>query len=125
MSKQAVGMSVTGGPDELAERILSGDRRAVARAISWVENGEANGEQVVANLYSKTGSAKLLGLTGPPGVGKSSLIAALVKHRRSQSDSDNRIGVVSVDPSSPFTNGALLGDRIRLVEHFLDRKSVV
>lgn len=105
----------------LADRILGGDRRALARGISYVENGDPVGQQLVAQLYPRTGSARLLGITGPPGVGKSSLTGALLKAMRADED-DPTLGVISVDPSSPFTEGALLGDRIRLVEHFLDRK---
>src|SRR3954454_10623396 len=105
------------GREELVRRVLGGDRRAVARAISLVEDDDPLGGEVVAELYPHTGRARTLGVTGPPGVGKSSLISALVQHLRAQ---DLSIGVISVDPSSPFTHGALLGDRIRLVEHFLD-----
>ena len=104
----------------LASRLVGGDRRALARAISLVENGDPVGRELVRDLYPSTGSARLLGLTGPPGVGKSSLVGALIAHAR-ESRPDDRIGVVSVDPSSPFTEGALLGDRIRLTDHFLDR----
>jgi LAO/AO transport system kinase len=102
-------------------RIHAGDRRALARGISYVENGEAVGQEHVAKLFPDTGSSRLLGITGPPGVGKSSLIGALLKHMRAEED-DPTLGVISVDPSSQFTEGALLGDRILLVEHFLDRK---
>jgi LAO/AO transport system kinase len=104
----------------LAARLLDGDRRALARAISLVENGDDVGHQLVRALYPRTGAAHLLGITGPPGVGKSSLMGALVTKLR-VAQPDDRIGIVSVDPSSPFTEGALLGDRIRLAEHFLDR----
>jgi LAO/AO transport system kinase len=103
--------------ETLAAGVRSGDRRAVARAITLVENGDPLAYEVVADLYPETGRAYALGLTGPPGVGKSSLISALVRHVRADGKS---VGVVSVDPSSPFTHGALLGDRIRLVDHFLD-----
>lgn len=109
-------------PTELERRILAGDRRALARGISLVENGEEAGHELVSALYPRTGRARLLGITGPPGVGKSSLVSALVTKLRADEDADPRLGVVSVDPSSPFTEGALLGDRIRLVEHFLDRQ---
>jgi LAO/AO transport system kinase len=102
---------------ELAEGVRAGDRRALARAISLVEDGDPLSYVVVSELYPTTGSAYVVGLTGPPGVGKSSLISALVRHVR---DLERTVGVISVDPSSPFTQGALLGDRIRLSDHFLD-----
>ena len=94
-----------------------GDRRALARAITLVENGDPLAYELVREVYPETGSAYVVGVTGPPGVGKSSLIAALVRQIRAQ---DKSVGVISIDPSSPFTQGALLGDRIRLTEHFLD-----
>jgi LAO/AO transport system kinase len=103
--------------ETLAAGVRSGDRRALARAITLVENRDPLAYDVVADLYPETGSAYAVGVTGPPGVGKSSLVAALVRHVRSR---DVRVGVVSVDPSSPFSQGALLGDRIRLSDHFLD-----
>jgi LAO/AO transport system kinase len=101
----------------LAQRLLDGDRRALARAITLVENEDPDGYAVVREVYPKTGKAAVFGLTGPPGVGKSTLIGALTKARRA---ADRTIGVLSIDPSSPFTQGAVLGDRIRLTEHFLD-----
>src|SRR5438270_6000275 len=105
-------------PDRsLAERLVDGDRRALARAITLVENEDPDGYEVVREVYPRTGKAAVFGFTGPPGVGKSTLIGALTKARRAQG---RTIGVLSVDPSSPFTQGALLGDRIRLVDHFLD-----
>jgi LAO/AO transport system kinase len=114
------GMSLPGDAATLAERLRGGDRRALARAITLVENGAEVGHELVRELYPETGDAHLLGITGPPGVGKSSLMGALLTHLRADRP-DDRLGVVSVDPSSPFTEGALLGDRIRLSEHFLDR----
>jgi LAO/AO transport system kinase len=89
----------------------------LARAITLVENSDPLAYELVRELYPETGRAYAVGITGPPGVGKSSLISALVRHIRAQ---DQTVGVVSVDPSSPFTQGALLGDRIRLSDHFLD-----
>ncbi|HKY24995.1 MAG TPA: methylmalonyl Co-A mutase-associated GTPase MeaB [Gaiella sp.] len=103
--------------DALVTGVLSGDRKALARAISLVEDRSPEGEEIVRQIYPSTGRAASVGVTGPPGVGKSSLLSALVAHVRSVGRS---VGVVSVDPSSPFTRGALLGDRIRLADHFLD-----
>jgi LAO/AO transport system kinase len=103
--------------EKLAAGVRGGDRRALARAISLVENGDPLSYELVAGLYPHTGSAFVVGVTGPPGVGKSSLISALVRHVRAD---QRTVGVISVDPSSPFTHGALLGDRIRLSDHFLD-----
>ena len=95
----------------------AGDKRALARALSVVERGGEEAEQLVRELHPSSGAAYTIGVTGPPGVGKSTLIGALVTHVRALGRS---VGVVSVDPSSPFSKGALLGDRIRLSEHFLD-----
>jgi LAO/AO transport system kinase len=103
--------------ETLAAGVRDGDRRALARAITLVENGDPLAYELVREVYPETGSAYVVGITGPPGVGKSSLIAALVRQIR---ESGRTVGVISVDPSSPFTKGALLGDRIRLSEHFLD-----
>ena len=103
--------------ETLAAGVRDGDRRALARAITLVENGEALAYDVVRDLYPETGRAYAVGLTGPPGVGKSSLISALLRHVRVEG---TQVGVISVDPSSPFSQGALLGDRIRLSDHFLD-----
>ena len=103
--------------ETLAAAVRAGDKRALARAISLVEDGDTLAYDVIHDLYPQTGRAYAIGVTGPPGVGKSSLISALVRHVRSGEQS---VGVISVDPSSPFTHGALLGDRIRLADHFLD-----
>src|SRR5215212_8603954 len=102
---------------ELAERLLAGEKRALARAISLVENDDPEGWALVREIYPKTGRAAVAGFTGPPGVGKSTLIGALTARLRER---DRDVAVLSIDPSSPFTKGALLGDRIRLSEHFLD-----
>ena len=103
---------------DLAERLLAGDRRALARAISLVEDDAPEGWALVQEVYPRTGRAAMTGFTGPPGVGKSTLVAALVRQARAR---EREVAVLSVDPSSPFSHGALLGDRIRLSEHFLDR----
>jgi LAO/AO transport system kinase len=103
--------------DSLAERVIAGDKRALARAISLVENRDAEGDRLVAELFPRTGRARIVGVTGPPGVGKSTLIGALTAELRK---ADRDVGVLSIDPSSPFTQGAMLGDRIRLADHFLD-----
>jgi LAO/AO transport system kinase len=103
--------------ESLAAGVRAGDRRALARAITLVENSEPLAYDLVHDLYPETGRAYAVGVTGPPGVGKSTLIGALVRHVRER---DRSVGVISVDPSSPFSQGALLGDRIRLSDHFLD-----
>jgi LAO/AO transport system kinase len=102
---------------DLAERLLAGDKRALARAISLVEDDDPEGWELVRKVYPKTGNAQVVGFTGPPGVGKSTLIGALVKDARER---ERDVAVLSIDPTSPFTQGALLGDRIRLSDHFLD-----
>ncbi len=107
---------MTGG-DSLVERLLSGDRRALARVISKIERGDPETHEIISEIYPKTGNAPSVGFTGPPGVGKSSIMAKLIELYREE---DRRVGVVSVDPSSPFSRGAILGDRIRLSDHFLD-----
>jgi LAO/AO transport system kinase len=102
---------------ELVEPLLEGDKRALARAISLVEDDDPEGWALVREVYPKTGRAAVIGFTGPPGVGKSTLIGRLVANARKH---ERDVAVLSIDPSSPFTQGALLGDRIRLTEHFLD-----
>src|ERR687896_2192593 len=91
----------------LAERLVAGDKRALARAITLIENGDPAGWELVRDVYPRTGKARIVGLTGPPGVGKSTLIGALTKEMREQ---DREVAVLSIDPSSPFTRGALLVD---------------
>jgi LAO/AO transport system kinase len=103
--------------ERLVEGVRQGDTRALARAITLIESSDPTAYELVRELYPETGQAYAIGVTGPPGVGKSSLISALVRHVRER---DATVGVISVDPSSPFTRGALLGDRIRLADHFLD-----
>ena len=101
----------------LAERLIAGDKRALARAITLIESDDPAGWELVREVYPRTGSARIVGFTGPPGVGKSTLIGALTAELRK---ADRDVAVLSIDPSSPFTRGALLGDRIRLSDHFLD-----
>lgn len=103
--------------ETLVAAVRAGDRRALARAITLVENGDELAYALVSDVYADTGHAYAVGLTGPPGVGKSSLISSLIRLVRAR---ERTVGVISVDPSSPFTQGALLGDRIRLTDHFLD-----
>ena len=103
--------------EALVEGVRGGDRRALARAITLVESSDPLAYELIRELYPETGRAYVVGVTGPPGVGKSTLIAALVRLVRAR---EQTVGVISVDPSSPFTKGALLGDRIRLADHFLD-----
>ena len=110
-------MSAEAKSASLAERVLDGDKRALARAITLIESNDPAGWELVREIYPRTGRARITGFTGPPGVGKSTLIGALTAKLR---EAGREIGVLSIDPSSPFTRGALLGDRIRLSEHFLD-----
>ena len=103
--------------DELVRGVLARERRAVARAISAVEDGDADLESLSAGLYPSTGAAATIGLTGAPGVGKSTLAAGLVGAARAR---DLPVAVLAVDPTSPYTGGALLGDRVRMQEHATD-----
>ncbi len=103
------------GIDALVREFNQRRPRGLARAISWAESGR--GAELIRRLYNRTGRAITIGLTGPPGVGKSTLSSAIVRKARSLGKT---VGVISVDPSSPFSHGALLGDRIRLTEHFVD-----
>src|SRR4051794_41315311 len=96
------------GDDDVAQRLLAGDRRALARGISLVEDDDPRGWELVREVYPHTGNAAVVGITGAPGAGKSTLIGALITRRRA---ADRSVAVLSIDPSSPFTQGALLGDR--------------
>jgi LAO/AO transport system kinase len=103
---------------DIGERVLSGDRRAVARAISMVEDGSPGLGELSRSIYPHTGRAHTIGLTGSPGVGKSSLAEHLVRSARGR---DETVAVLAIDPTSPFTGGALLGDRLRMQAHATDR----
>ncbi|MHB8781331.1 MAG: methylmalonyl Co-A mutase-associated GTPase MeaB [Candidatus Geothermincolia bacterium] len=104
-------------PGELLERLLRGDRRAAARLISMVEDRLPGSDEVVKRLHGRTGKAHIIGITGSPGTGKSTLVSGLAREMRRR---DRSIGIIAVDPTSPFTGGALLGDRIRMGELALD-----
>jgi LAO/AO transport system kinase len=107
---------------DLVNGVLKGKRIDLARLITLIENGDSDVSDALSKLYSHTGNAHIIGVTGPPGSGKSSLVTKLTAEFRSQ---EKTIGIVCVDPSSPFTGGALLGDRIRMQEHSLDREVYV
>jgi LAO/AO transport system kinase len=102
---------------DLTERLLAGDRTALARLISWAEDGDARFAAAIATLWPRVGRAARLGVTGPPGAGKSTLVNELARLYRERGGT---VGVLAVDPSSPFSGGALLGDRIRMEERTLD-----
>lgn len=97
--------------------VKSGDKRAVARALTWVEQGYEEGSRVVKGIFGHTGSAHVIGVTGAPGVGKSTLVNSLTLHLRQMG---RRVGILAVDPSSPFSGGAILGDRIRMQDAVMD-----
>ena len=114
-----MGRRSSGDVSELVGRAREGDPRAVARLISFVEDESPHLREVMAALVPHTGNAQVIGITGSPGVGKSTSTNALVTELRKQ---DKRVGVLAVDPSSPFSGGALLGDRVRMQDHALDRE---
>ena len=103
--------------DDFVSSILSGDRRAIAKAISMIENEDPKIGDIISQLYPKTGNAFVVGITGPPGTGKSTLINSLIENYRKL---NKKIGVLAIDPSSPITGGSLLGDRLRMSTHNLD-----
>ena len=99
------------------ERLRGGDPRALARAISMVENRDPGASDLLKALFPHSGNARILGLTGAPGAGKSTLVDQLAKHYRQQ---NRTVGIIAVDPTSPYSGGAILGDRIRMQDHFAD-----
>ena len=103
--------------NDFISSILSGDRRAIAKAISMIENEDPKISNIISEIYPKTGNAFVIGITGPPGTGKSTLINRLIENYRKL---DKKIGVIAIDPSSPITGGSLLGDRLRMSDHNLD-----
>jgi GTPase len=109
---------VTARGSELAEQAVGGDRRALARLLTEIENRTPTSEQALRVLYPRAGKAHLVGVTGAPGSGKSTLVGALVRTARA---AGRPVGVLAIDPSSPITGGAILGDRVRMQEHASDR----
>jgi LAO/AO transport system kinase len=103
--------------DSVIEQLRAGDLRALARAISTVENRTPGWSELLKALFPHSGQARILGLTGPPGAGKSTLVDQLARHYRKET---RTVGIIAVDPTSPYTGGAILGDRIRMQEHFSD-----
>lgn len=104
--------------EELKESIQAGRFRALGRAVSMVESGEQDADRLLAELYPMTGKARIIGITGSPGAGKSTLVDGLARHYRA---SGLRVGIICVDPTSPFSGGAILGDRVRMQGLYLDR----
>ena len=115
VTRRARGWMMGPGLDEtLTEQVLAGDPRAIARAITLVESASADGAALVKAIFGRTGRGYIVGVTGPPGAGKSTLVDRLTAHLRR---AGRRVGVVAVDPTSPFTGGAILGDRVRMQAH--------
>ena len=119
LSKLYISLDINYYPmrDDFVSSILSGDRRAIAKAISMIENEDPKIGDIISQLYPKTGNAFVVGITGPPGTGKSTLINRLIESYRKL---NKKIGVLAIDPSSPITGGSLLGDRLRMSTHNLD-----
>ncbi len=110
-------VSEPGQQQSLVQATLAGDQRALARVLTHIENDTESGRRVLDELFPHTGNAHIIGITGPPGGGKSTLVNELIRHWRK---ADRKVAVIAVDPSSPLTGGATLGDRIRMQEWFAD-----
>src|SRR5579884_1055787 len=110
-------MAIAAASQNLVDGILAGSHRAAAKAISLIENDERASEQLIRRLYPQTGNAYTVGLTGPPGAGKSTLVDDIAQIARGDGES---VGIIAVDPNSPFSGGAILGDRIRMMRHTVD-----
>ena len=108
---------MSGEIDGIEARLLNGERRALSRVLSWVENGDARGREMLRRLYPRSGRARVIGLTGSPGAGKSTVTNEFAKVCRARGLT---VGIVAVDPSSPYTQGAILGDRVRMAELHAD-----
>src|SRR5262245_59463483 len=113
VADEASAPSRRSAPTELVDGVLAGDRRAIARLITQVENDRPGVREAINRLTPRTGGAHIVGVTGPPGSGKSTPVTALVKEARRR---ERTVGVIAVDPTSPFTGGAVLGDRVRMME---------
>src|SRR5438128_174949 len=105
-------------PDELAQAVLNGDLRAAGQVLSLIDDRDPLAKPVLKRLYRRTGRAHIVGVTGSAGTGKSTLIGCITAELRRRK---KEVGVLTIDPTSPFTGGALLGDRIRMRDHFLDK----
>ncbi len=114
---QTAPTALSGRLAEMKARLLDGDRRALARVLSWVENGDQRGRAMLRALYPRSGRARTIGLTGSPGAGKSTVTNALAQAFRARGQT---VGIVAIDPSSPYTMGAILGDRVRMTELYAD-----
>jgi len=104
--------------EELIKSMISGDRRALGKIITLMENDSSSSAYIIPRIHNLTGKAHIVGITGPPGSGKSSIVDKLISYYR---DEGQKVGVIAIDPTSPFTGGAILGDRIRMKKHYTDK----